>query len=94
MRRLVKALAFAIALPVLLAGLAVAVFFSLSDAQYRWTATRVVSALLDSPVEFRGPFSKSILPTACSRRIPLEISMAVIPVPLAASLSPDEFTGS
>ncbi len=57
MKRLVKIVALAIALPVLLAGLAVAVFFSLSDAQHRWIATRVVGALLDSPVEFRGPFS-------------------------------------
>ena len=45
-------------------------------------------------LEFFGPFSKSIFPTAWSRRIPLEISMAVIPVPLAASLSPEELTGS
>ena len=57
MRRLVKALALTIALLVLLTGLAVAVFYSLSDAQHRWIATRLASALLDSPVEFRGPFS-------------------------------------
>ena len=71
MRRLVKIVAFAIALPVLLAGLAVAVFFSLSDAQHRWLATRVVSALLDSPVEFRGPFSLDLArqPTLTARDI-------------------------
>jgi hypothetical protein len=71
MRRLVKALAFAIALTVLLAGLAVAVFFSLSDEQHRWITTRVVSALLDSPVEFRGPFSVDLArqPTLTARDV-------------------------
>jgi hypothetical protein len=57
MKRLAKALAYALALAVALAGLTVVTYISLSDAQHRWLATRIVSALLDSPVEFRGSFS-------------------------------------